>query len=515
MKILNAEQVRKLDSYTIKNEPILSINLMERAARACTEWIKEKFKVNMPVSVFTGPGNNGGDGLAIARILADMGYNIRVYICGNKLSPDSLINYERLLIQKLAYIKFIIAPEDFPRLKSNELVIDALFGSGLMRPLHGLFAEIVHFLNRSEATIISIDIPSGLFSEDNALLNKCLDGGYTEAVRANYTLSLELPFLSFMFPDAQLHTGEIILLSIGLNQTYLNEIETNYFYIDHQFVSDLPVNRLKFDHKGNFGHALIIAGSYGKMGAAILACKACLRAGVGLLTVHVPVSGYEIMQVAVPEAMVCIDESGTRFCKTGEQGNYSVIGIGPGIGTRKSTAEMLENILKNAEKPVVLDADALNILAANKEILQFLPKDSILTPHPGEFKRLVGDAENYFKRLEMQIEFAMRYKIYLILKGANTIIARPDGRCFFNSTGNPGMATAGSGDVLTGILTSLLAQGYTSLNASVLGVYIHGLAGDLAVIKRGPQALIASDIIDSLGKAYKKLLAKDRKVEEP
>jgi hydroxyethylthiazole kinase-like uncharacterized protein yjeF len=347
MKILNAEQVKKLDSYTVNNEPILSINLMERAARICADWIKSMFEVHIPVSVFVGPGNNGGDGLAIARMLADYGFNIRVYICGNKLSTDSLINYERLLIQKLTYIKFIISTEDFPRLKQNEIVIDALFGSGLVRSLHGLFTDIVHFINRSEAIVISIDIPSGLFSEDNSLLTKCLDGAYSEAIRAKYTLTLELPFLSFMFPDAQEHIGEVFILPIGLSQTYLNEIETDYNYIDFDFVADILIKRKKFDHKGNYGHALIIAGSYGKMGAAILAGKACLRAGVGLLTVHVPVSGYEIMQTAVPEAMVCIDESETKFCSPEELGRYSIIGIGPGIGTLKSVVEFLNSLMIN------------------------------------------------------------------------------------------------------------------------------------------------------------------------
>jgi ADP-dependent NAD(P)H-hydrate dehydratase / NAD(P)H-hydrate epimerase len=506
MKILNAEQVKKLDLYTIKNEPILSINLMERAARVCTEWIKNKFEDRVPVSVFVGPGNNGGDGLAIARMLADLGYNIRVYICGNKLSSDSLFNYERLLIQKLTYIKFIISEEDFPRLKSNELIIDALFGSGLARPLHGLFAEIVQFINRSDSAVISIDIPSGMFSEDNSKLTKCLDGGVVEAIRATYTLSLELPFLSFMFPDSQHHTGEIHILPIGLNQTYLNEIETIYNYVDFNFVSGLLIKRHKFDHKGNFGHALIIAGSYGKMGAAVLASKACLRAGVGLLTVHVPVIGYEIMQTAVPEAMVCIDESESTFCNSDKQVSYTTIGIGPGIGTKKSMVELLDKLLVNSKRPLVIDADAINILSANKEMLVKLPKDSILTPHPGEFKRLVGETDNYFNKLETQINFSVQYKVYVILKGANTIITTPDGNCYFNSTGNPGMATGGSGDVLTGIVTSLLAQGYTSLNASILGVYLHGLAGDIAAQKFGQQALIAGDIIDCLGEAYKFLM---------
>ncbi len=505
MKILNAEQVKKLDAYTIKNEPILSISLMERAARVCTDWILERYPANTPVSVFSGPGNNGGDGLAIARMLCDKGFSVRVYICGNKMSSDSLINYERLLIQKLSYIKFIIAQEDFPRIKSNEIIIDALFGSGLTRPLIGLFSDIIQFLNRSSATKISIDIPSGFFSEDNSLLSKSLDGGFVNAVRADYTLSLELPFLSFLFPEAQFHVGKLIILPIGLSKTYLTEIETDYYYVDKELAASLLRKRKKFDHKGNLGHALIIAGSYGKMGAAILACKACLRAGVGLLTTHVPVTGYEIMQTTVPEAMVCIDESESRFCKTEEQGNYTAIGLGPGMGTRKFTINLLGNLLKNSEKPVVLDADAINILAENREMLKNLPANSILTPHPGEYRRLVGDWKNFYERLKAQTAFAKKHKIYLVLKGANTCIATPQGKCYFNSSGNPGMATAGSGDTLTGIITSLLAQGYTSENASILGVYLHGLAGDFAAEEVGEQALIASDIINCLGKAYKML----------
>jgi ADP-dependent NAD(P)H-hydrate dehydratase / NAD(P)H-hydrate epimerase len=505
MKILLAEQVKKLDSYTIRNEPILSINLMERAARACVDWIKSRFEVNMPVSVFVGPGNNGGDGLAIARILADLGYNIRVYLCGNKLSTDSLINYERLLIQKLAYIKFIISQEDFPRLKSSELVIDALFGSGLGNPVQGIFAEIVQLINRSEATVISIDIPSGLFGEDNSKLGKCLDGAYMEAIRANYTLTLEIPFLSFMFPDAQMHTGEIAILPIGLSKAYLSEIETCYNYVDKDFVKDLPKKRKKFEHKGDFGHSLLVVGSYGMMGAAILASRACLKAGAGLLTAYIPAVGYDIMQTAVPEAMVCVDESRTHFCKPKDQECFSCIGIGPGLGMKKSTVDLVLSLVTTACKPMVIDADALNIIAENKHILKSLPKDSILTPHPGEFKRLVGEATSYYERLEMQIQFAKKYQVYLILKGANTAIATPDGKCYFNSSGNPGMATAGSGDVLTGILTSLLSQGYTPFNASILGVYLHGLAGDIAVEKNSQQALIASDIIDCLGLAYKSI----------
>jgi NAD(P)H-hydrate epimerase len=375
-----------------------------------------------------------------------------------------------------------------------------------MRPLHGLFLDIVQFINRSESTVVSIDIPSGLFSEDNADLTTCLDGAYLEAIRADYTLSLELPFLSFMFPDSQHHVGEIHILPIGLNQTYLNEIETSYNYVDFDFVKDIPLQRKKFDHKGNFGHAKIIAGGSGKMGAAVLAARACLRTGVGLLTMQIPAFGFDILHTSVPEAMTCSVENDYLSEEEKKADNYSSTGIGPGIGTGESSVKILQKLLNNNDKPLVIDADALNIFAAHRELLEKLPKDSILTPHPGEFRRLVGEPEDFFDRLQMQIEFAMQYNIYLILKGANTSIVTPEGRCYFNSTGNPGMATAGSGDVLTGIITSLLAQGYTSLNASVLGVYLHGLAGDIASEKVGLQALIASDITDNLGAAYKKIM---------
>jgi len=503
MKILNSEQVQKLDAYTIINEPILSINLMERAAKVCTNWIVKNIHQNTLISVFVGPGNNGGDGLAIARMLADQEYSVKVFICGNKLSPDSLINYEKLLIQKLVYIKFIVEGDELPRIKANEFIIDALFGSGLSRPINGFFGEIIQHINRGIAKVVSIDIPSGFFSEENTLLSKSLDGGYINAVRADETLSLELPFLSFMLPDAQNHVGNLNILPIGLSQTYLNEIETDYFYIDRDMACSILKKRAKFDHKGTFGHALIIAGSYGKMGAAVLSCKACIRSGVGLLTVHVPVSGYEIMQISVPEAMVCIDESETRFCKTEEQGHYTAIGLGPGLGMLKATVDLLGKLLKNSSKPVVLDADALNIISENKEMMKDLPLNSILTPHPGEFRRLVGDWDNYFHRLQMQVEFSKKHKVFIVLKGAHTSISTPAGECYFNSTGNPGMATAGSGDVLTGIITSLLAQGYTSKNASLLGVYLHGLAGDIAASKNGQQALIAGDIIENLGEAFK------------
>ncbi len=505
MKILNAGQVKKLDAYTIENEPILSINLMERAAKICTNRIIKIIDKKTEIKVFAGPGNNGGDGLAIARMLANKNYSVTVYLKSTKLSADAQINYKRLIEQSKVKLIIVDNKEKLPVLKKNDLVIDALFGSGLSRPVVGFYAEIITHINNSDARVLAIDIPSGFFSEDNSLLPKSEQGTYQNVIMADYTLSLELPFLSFFFPDAQHHTGKWECLPIGLSQKYLQELKSPNYYITQKMVKPMLKKRKKFDHKGTYGHALLIAGSYGKMGAAVLAAKACLRTGVGLLTTHFPVSGYEIMQTAVPEAMVCIDESGTRFCKSDEQDLYQAIGIGPGIGQKKATLNSLIGILNNAQKPVVLDADALNLLAANRFLYDLIPENSILTPHPGEFRRLAGETNNYFERHQKQIALAKEQKVIVVLKGAYTSIAFPDGRCYFNSTGNPGMGTAGSGDVLTGIITSLLAQGYLPEQAAILGVYLHGLAGDIAAKKKGMQALIAGDIVENIGKAYKKL----------
>jgi len=505
MKILDSEQVRKLDTYTIQNEPILSINLMERAAKVCAGWVIGKFCDKPDVKIFAGPGNNGGDGLAIARILADNNYKVSVFLRETELSQDANQNYKRLLNQEKTNITILKNRNDFPKIFDDDLLIDALFGSGLTRPVEGFYAQIIDYVNNSPATIVSIDIPSGFFSENNSKLTKSDNGGYENVIRADYTLSLELPFLSFLFPDSNFHVGEFTCLSIGLNKLYIEGLKCDNYYLTKKIIRSILKKRNKFDHKGTHGHALLIAGSYGKMGAAILAAKACLRTGVGLLTTHFPISGYEIMQAAVPEAMVCIDESGTLFCKSDEQDLYQAIGIGPGIGHKQATLNSLIGVLNNAQNPVVLDADALNLIANNNDLYDLIPENSILTPHPGEFRRLVGESTSYFEQHKKQIELAKRQKIIVILKGAHTSIAMPDGRCYFNSTGNPGMATAGSGDVLTGMLTSLLTQGYKPEHAAMLGVYLHGLAGDFAAKKMGMEAVIAGDIIDNLGEAFKEI----------
>ncbi|MCK4662740.1 MAG: NAD(P)H-hydrate dehydratase [Bacteroidales bacterium] len=501
MKIFSANQVRDIDRYTIENEPIPSIDLMERAAKQIAGWIIAHFINEAKFKIFVGPGNNGGDALAIARLLSDKKFNIEVFVVkiSDKLSKDAEINLKRLT--NIDNIKInILKPEDkLPSISKNEIIIDGLFGSGLTRPLEGFPAKIVNLINSSHALVIAVDVPSGLFGEDNS------ENNINNIVKTDYTLTFQFLNLSFLFPENYEFVGEWVVLPIGLHNDIINKTETNYYLINEDWVKNSLIKRKKFAHKGNFGHALLVSGSYGKMGAAILASRACLRTGVGLLTVHIPQTGYEILQTAVPEAMVCIDESEINYCQQNEMKNFDVIGIGPGIGKKKSMKMAVKAIIENSDSPLVIDADGINILAENKEWMKNVPKNSILTPHPKEFERLFGKSTNSFSRINLLIDSAKKYNIFIVLKGAHTAIACPDGSCYFNTTGNPGMATAGSGDVLTGIILSLLAQNYSPKEAVILGVYLHGLSGDIAACELSEESIIAGDIINYLSHAFKSL----------
>ncbi len=498
MKILHSNQIKQLDAYTIENEPISSINLMERAATACTNWIIENFGVENKFKIFVGPGNNGGDGLAIARMLAEKKYSVQVFVIKitDKFSNDFSVNYKRLLKQDKVKIFTITENDELPVINADDIIIDGLFGSGLSRSLSGFPAKVVNYLNKCDAVIIAIDIPSGLFGEDNSKNN------YDNIINAAYTLTFQFPNLSFFFPENEPCVGKWEVLPIGLHKDFIEKLVTDYFIATKDYVHSKLIKRKKFAHKGNFGHALLISGSYGKMGAAVLASKACLRTGVGLITAHIPKKGYQIIQTAVPEAMISIDKSEIVYSQVPEIENYNAIGIGPGIGLDNITQSALKSLIEKAEVPIVFDADAINILAENKDWLNKIPANSIFTPHPKEFERIAGKSPDNYSRNLMQIEFAKKYNVYVVLKGAYTAIACPDGKCYFNSTGNPGMATAGSGDVLTGIILSFLAQKYSSEDAAILGVYFHGLAGDIAAEKIGEQALIAGDIIQFMGAAF-------------
>ncbi|MFM7850436.1 MAG: NAD(P)H-hydrate dehydratase, partial [Flammeovirgaceae bacterium] len=376
-----------------------------------------------------------------------------------------------------------------------DIIIDAIFGSGLSRPASGVYAQVMNAINESKAKVVAVDVPSGLY------VNKHSSG---DIVKAHYTVSFQLPKLAFLLPENEKYVGEWAVVDIGLSKDFVRNTNCDYFFVDKKSTGKLLKPRHRFSHKANYGHALLLAGSYGKIGACVLAARAALRAGVGLLTIGSPKCGYNILQTSVPEAMVQPDEADKYLSKLSEL-NYQTVGVGPGIGKHPETAEVLKNLLSNFRQPMVLDADALNILAENSSLFSFVPKNSILTPHPKEFERLIGRWGNDFERLEKQKQLSKQYHWVIVLKGANSSITSPRGEVFFNSTGNAGMATAGSGDVLTGILTALLAQGYESTEAAVLGVYLHGLAGDLAAYDIGQDSLMASDIITYLPQAFRAL----------
>lgn len=499
MKVISTHKIREIDEYTIHHEPVSSVNLMERAAKSCSDWISEHFSYKHDILIFCGPGNNGGDGLAVARQLQSKGFNIRLYIvsAGNKTSPEFQINYERLVKLNMFELVNLDGKDELPYIAPDSIIIDALFGSGLSRPVEGFIAELIGKINISGAKVISIDIPSGLFGEDNRNNN-------TEAIiKATHTLTFQFPKLSFFYAENNVFTGEWHILPIGLNEEAINKAQTDFYFTDHNYASGLLKIRARFSHKGTYGHGLLIAGSYGMMGAALLASKACLKAGAGLVTAHIPRIGYHILQTAVPESLVSLDESDIQFTKLPEFSAFNALAVGPAIGRNLPVQEALRALLASCKLPMVLDADALNILAEHKDWIQHIPAQSILTPHPKEFERLFGKYNSAYERNMAQISFSKKHSLIIVLKGAYTSVSYPDGSCWFNSTGNPGMATGGSGDVLTGIILSLLAQKYESKDAAILGTYIHGLAGDMALEEEGAEGVTASDIIKYIGKAFK------------
>jgi len=499
-KIFTSEQIRKIDSHTIEYEPVASIDLMERAARQLLVWFRSRFGSDEQVKIFAGPGNNGGDGWALARLLWGEGYrNIAVYQLNiaDSLSVDADINRKRLTDQTHVQIHEINDSSGFPSISGTDIIIDGLFGSGLSRPAEGITAELIHFLNGSKRkTAISIDVPSGLFSENNR------DNVRNNIFRADYTLSFQFPKLAFFFPENDEFVGRWEVLPIGLHAGYISKITTIFQFVQQEDILPMFIPRKKFSHKGIYGHALLIAGSYGMYGAAVLAARAAVRSGSGLVTTHIPRTGMEIIQTSVPESLISIDESDNRFSGCPENKKYTAVGIGPGLGQEEDTGGALISLMENITVPMVIDADGLNILADTVRWRDVLPAGTILTPHPKEFERLLGNFPDSFSRLQAQLSFSQKQKCTIVLKGAHTCITTPDGRAYFNSTGNPGMAKGGSGDVLTGIITGLLAQGYPAPDAAIIGVYIHGKAGDLASKSNGQTGMTPSDMIDNIGKAF-------------
>lgn len=498
MKIFTARQIADIDRYTIQNEPISDIGLMERAAMQIVDWLVHHIPAGSKLFFFAGPGNNGGDAMAVARMMAGRNYFCSLFLIdfGKELNGPPAVNLGRLQSQGKVNVRKVTSEADFPELTPDVVVVDGLFGSGLTRQLDDLAAKLAARINASEVLVVAIDIPSGLFAEDNSF------NDLSKVVRAGHTLTFQFPKLSFFFPEHEPLIGQVEMLPIGLHPDAIASLETPFYFLTNGFIESKLIKRGRFSHKGNFGHALLIAGSRCKIGAAVLSSRACLRAGVGLLTTHVPNPAVPVIQAAVPEAMCSADASDLMFTEFPDLSSYTAVGVGPGIGMKSNCQKALRELLEKRPGKLVLDADALNILSAQPEWLNLLPENTILTPHPKEFERLAGPAADSWSRLEMQVGFSKRYRVIVVLKGAFTSISFPDGEVFFNTTGNPGMATAGSGDVLTGIILGLLAQRYPPGDAALLGVYLHGLAGDLAAVQTGPEALIAGDLIGCLGQAF-------------
>jgi len=494
MKILSTAETKQADTYTIENEPIASIDLMERASMAFIRIFTTHCDSNRNVHIFCGTGNNGGDGLAVARLLLKQKYHVDTYVVNFKGegSRDFLVNYDRL--KKIKEPHILNEKGKFPDFGKNDVIIDAIFGSGLTRPVEGFYAQVISEINEKSNHIVSIDIASGLFADEPSRKGAI--------IKPSLTISFQMPKLAFLIPENENFVGKWIIADIGLNQEFIEKTSSRYHLLTDMVIKKMIKIRKRFAHKGDFGKAIMISGGMGKMGAAVLGAKACMRAGAGLLTMQIPLCGYEIMQASVPEAMVTVDIQKEYISQYPDLIPYDAVGIGPGIGTHADTTKMLYKLLENYSKPLVLDADAINIIGKNRFLLEKLPEGSILTPHLKEFERITEECENHFERLKLQQEFSTKYKVIVILKGAHSSISLPNGRIFFNTTGNPGMATGGSGDVLTGIATSLLAQNYQPMEVALLSAFLHGLAGDLAEKKYGQQGMIASDIIEEIPQAY-------------
>lgn len=508
MKILTAQQLYKADEATIKSQNITSLDLIERAGTTCFEWIHKRLQGNpIKIIVFCGIGNNGADGLVIARHLQQYGYNVACFIVNfsDKRTEGFLKNYEKL--KGLGVWPTIINSKDqFPEISSNDVVIDAILGIGLSRKITGFTVNLIAHINKSKAYTLAIDIPSGLFT--NAAMTKV-----DAVIEASHTLTFQHPKLAFLLPQNEkyIYTWEVV--NIGLDKAFIDSLKVADSILEKENIVQFYKPRNKFSHKGTFGHSLIIGGSFGKIGAAVLATKSALKVGSGMVTAYIPKCGYQILQISVPEAMVEVNQENEL-----QEFNYTtkptVIGIGCGIGTSEKTSKGFEEFLKNNKLPLVVDADALNILSKNKKWIALLPKKSILTPHPKEFERLVGKWKDDFEKLEKLKNFSTKYNVIVVLKGANTVIC-DEGNLYFNTTGNPALATAGTGDVLLGIITGLVAQNYEPLQAAILGVYLHSKTAEIAVEDTAIETFTATTVIDYLAAAFLSLFTDDTPEDAP
>jgi len=504
MKIFQVKHLAEADRVTIKNERISSAQLMERASTAVFNEIHKRLNhEQIPVKIFCGIGNNGGDGLVVGRLLLEEGYNVTLYVVNftKERTPDFLLNYNRIKEMGEPWPTLLTSEEDFPSISPTDFVIDAIFGIGLNRPAEGWVAALIKHINQANSFILSIDMPSGLFS------TKIPSPG-DAVIQANYTLTFQSPKLVFYLSQTAEYAGDVQVLDIGLDREFLNSVPPEAYLIDKEEAIKLYIPRKIFSHKGDYGHSLIIGGSYGKIGSVSLTASACFRTGAGLVSIYAPSCGYEILQTVIPEAMVITDAGEKELTAITFDLKPKVICFGMGAGTSAKTLQAFENFLGTINDPMVIDADGLNMLSGNKVLLDLVPAKSVLTPHSKELERLIGKWKDDFDKINKARKFSKKYDLILILKDAHTIVVYQD-EMFINNTGNPGMATAGAGDVLAGVITSLISQNYEPLNAAVLGTYLHGKAGDFAASKLSYQGMIAGDITANIGNAFLDLFIND------
>ncbi|WP_114820554.1 NAD(P)H-hydrate dehydratase [Chryseobacterium sp. KLBC 52] len=503
MKIFTAEQIRSWDQFTISQEPVSSIQLMERASMAVAHWISEHCKNHKKLAVFCGNGNNGGDGLAVARLLYLKGFDVDVFVSDSKrkFSEDASVNLKRLRDLSGISVRKLDPKEQY-NFDDKTIIIDALFGTGLSRPLEGEYKMLVEQLNSKRNIKLSIDIPSGLSADE-------MDDNDSGIFKADYTLTFQCWKRTFLHPETGKYAGKVILLDIDLSKIYADATDSDYSVIDDQLVGQIFSPRQEFSHKGTYGKAVIIGGSYGKIGAAVLATRSALKTGAGLTFTLAPECGYNILQTLCPEAMFI--KGGEQFITNLEIDKDITCGAGPGLGTHSSTEKSFLSFLKKHSQPLVLDADALNIISKDQKNLKLIPKKSIITPHPKEFERLFGSTDNSFKRLELARKKAKEFGLYIVLKDHHTQVITPEGKVFYNITGNAGLAKGGSGDILTGILTSLLAQKYSEEETCILGVWLHGRAADIASEKHSKESMLPTDVIDAFGCVFEELNRKSER----
>ena len=492
MKILTGKQIREADRFTIEHEPVSSQDLMERASEVIAQWICNHIGQEKPLYFFVGKGNNGGDGLAVARMLYHAGYSCYVYLVFGKeqLSAECRFNLDRLPDGVCRQEGGIVQELDIPE---DAVIVDAMLGTGVTGPLKEPVLPVVEMINLLPNRVIAIDLPSGLGTEFG-------NGGKT-VVMAETTLTLEFPKLAMLLPEAGDACGRIEVLPIDLDTRYLDAAPSPYYYVTEQVARTQLLPRRKFGHKGTFGHALLVCGSEGMMGAGILATGAALRSGCGLVTLHLPANERVAVQANYPSALLSLDPERCFSILPEGLNRYAAIGVGCGMGHSEKTVAAFELLLRKYDRPMVLDADALNILSADPKLRAFVPEGSILTPHLGELKRLVGEWEDEQQKLDKVKKLAAELRSVIVVKGAHTMICSPEGICWFNSTGCAGMAKGGSGDVLAGFLTGLLARGYDPMSAAVLGVYVHGLAGEKSAAYYGEEGMNSGDLPDFLAEA--------------